>query len=180
MSKYIPFTPQSDNEIWRDIPGYNGLYQVSNLGRIKSLSTHNHKTPIILKTYLSGQGKYEALKLQVQANRGTHYVHDLVANAFIGEKPTGYEVNHIDSNRLNNHADNLEYMTHAENVQYTVKLRRHAHGAKHNWASLSDETINAIKSMKGNHIAQHKVAEIFGVGQSTVGLIWKGKHRKYG
>lgn len=106
-------------EIWKDIAGYEGLYQVSNLGRVKSLERDTkrarpqHIQERILKqrngeylmVYLADAGKYEA-----------RLVHRLVAQAFISNPDNKPIVNHIDGNKYNNRADNLEWCTHKENV----------------------------------------------------------------
>lgn len=104
-------------EIWKDVVGYEGLYQVSNLGQVKSLRKN-----IILKQNLNQNG-YPRVVLN---NRGRKVcnVHRLVAIAFIpnpNEKP---EVNHIDNNPQNSRVDNLEWVTHKENMEWCAKQGR--------------------------------------------------------
>ena len=96
-------------EIWKDIPGYSGKYQVSNWGNVKSLKFGKER---ILKPGLSTQGYY-----QCTLNNKTRRIHQLVAMAFLDHIPNGYEtvVNHIDNNPLNNRLDNLELTTQARN-----------------------------------------------------------------
>lgn len=108
------------NEMWRDIKGYEGLYQVSNLGRVKSLYDGGESIRRIgrkpegyldVDLYKCGMGK-------------THYVHRLVAEAFI---PNPYElpqVNHIDEDKTNNCVWNLEWCDRKYNMNYgTGKIR---------------------------------------------------------
>jgi YHS domain-containing protein len=101
-------------EIWKDIPNYEGCYQVSNLGRLKSLKM-NKET--ILKGGISSTGY---LKFCLILNRKTKYysMHQLVAMAFLNHKPCGYKlvVNHKNFNRLDNRLENLEVITHRENT----------------------------------------------------------------
>ena len=103
-------------EIWKDIIGYEGIYQVSNLGRVKSLN-YNHTN----KTQLLKQGKdssgYFVVSLYLSGNKTTKKVHQLVAIAFLNHVPCGFElvINHKDLNRLNNRANNLEIVTNREN-----------------------------------------------------------------
>lgn len=91
-------------EIWKDIPGYDGKYQVSNFGQVKSLKYNKER---ILKPGLNTQGYYICV-----LNNKTQRIHKLVAIAFLGHIPNGYKevINHIDNNPLNNHIDNLEIL----------------------------------------------------------------------
>lgn len=98
-------------EIWKDIAGYEGLYQVSNLGNVK-----NYLNNKILKTSSNGLG-YLKLVLCKNKNKRTFYVHRLVMLAFVGFDKSK-QVNHIDRNKLNNKLDNLEYVTARENMSY--------------------------------------------------------------
>ena len=111
-------------EIWKDIKGYEGIYQVSNLGRVKSLARvvvkaygkeHNLKERI-KKSNLNHLG-YEILRLHKDAVGKTYAVHRLVAEAFLN-KENGLEVNHIDGVKTNNKVSNLEYCTRSQNVQH--------------------------------------------------------------
>lgn len=103
-------------EIWRDVKGYEGLYQVSNLGRVKSLKKRQ-----LIKAFNNGNGY---LKLYLCHKR--YYVHRLVAEAFIENADNKPCVNHKDCNPLNNNADNLEWCTHLENMRYSADLGRFA------------------------------------------------------
>ena len=111
-------------EIWKDIKNYEGLYQVSNFGNIKSLTFKNkqgtYKRELILKKAL-GKNGYHKVILQKDRNRKTVSVHRLVAEAFIPNPENKKCVNHLDCNRTNNRIDNLEWCTHSENVRYGVK-----------------------------------------------------------
>ena len=112
-------------EIWKDVLGYKGLYQVSNYGNIKSLSFGPKNiclsnTEQLLKTSKSSTG-YVHVQLYKDGKSKTVNVHRLVANAFVKNPFNKPEVNHIDANRSNNHADNLEWVTHSENLKHAVK-----------------------------------------------------------
>ena len=114
-----------EKEIWKDIPGYEGYYQVSSLGRVKSLERvvgHTRHGEYTLK------GKIRKLSLNTQgylivrlSNGGivkTIKVHKLVAMAFLNHEPCGYKevVDHIDNNTQNNRLDNLQLITNRENT----------------------------------------------------------------
>ena len=109
-------------EVWKDIKGYEGVYQVSNLGRVRSLDRINAKgakiNGVILKQHDSGNGYlYVTLSEGSRKNKRNHYVHRLIATHFIEESKTeGKEVNHKDGDKTNNRVDNLEWVTHAKNI----------------------------------------------------------------
>lgn len=115
-------------EIWKDIVGYEGIYQVSNFGNVKSLTREvigkANKYRIvkskILKTFLSADG-YCTLQLYKNGIPKTITVHRLVAITFIEKNHLLNEVNHKDFNRTNNRVENLEWCTHKENVLYSNK-----------------------------------------------------------
>lgn len=119
-------------EVWEDVKGYEGLYQISNLGNIKSVNravkrVTNDKEHIvvfhgkILKPHISDRG-YLRLKLSKNGIEKTHKIHKLVAIAFVNN-PNGYcEVNHKDGNKSNNHVDNLEWCSRSQNVRHAVNL----------------------------------------------------------
>jgi hypothetical protein len=97
---------------FKDIPGYEGLYQISECGKVKSFKLGKEK---ILKTSVNKNG-YEQAKLRKDSSQKTFYVHRLVieSHSHIDKDMT---VNHIDENKLNNHISNLEYCTRAENIR---------------------------------------------------------------
>jgi hypothetical protein len=114
-----------EKEIWKDIPEYEGLYQVSNLGNVKSLpkkwemaygaiNQHNGK---ILKPWLVGRG-YCVVSLHKNKICKKKYIHQLVAITFLNHKPNGYElvVDHINNNKSDNRAENLQIVTTRYNV----------------------------------------------------------------
>lgn len=103
-------------EIWKDIPGYEGLYQASNLGRIKSKK--NNK---ILKLYKNQYG-YLQVRLSKKGIVKLFRVHRLITNTFIYNKYNKPYVNHKDGNKQNNCVENLEWCTQKENVEHAIKI----------------------------------------------------------
>jgi hypothetical protein len=104
------------NEIWKDIPNYEGHYQVSNLGNVKSLKKYKGTNSNILKLCSDKKGYYQVL-LSLNNKKETIKVHQLVAMAFLGHIRCGYNlvVNHKDFNIHNNCIYNLEIVTSREN-----------------------------------------------------------------
>jgi len=113
-----------ESEAWRDVKEYEGLYQVSNLGRVKRLKRKSlpRKCGGYVKIMAEKiipqrieKGNYKSAVLLKNSKIKKFYIHILVANSFIGEKPVGYETDHIDNNPKNNRADNLQYLTRKQN-----------------------------------------------------------------
>ena len=117
-------------EVWKDIEGYEGMYQVSNLGRVHSLDRYytrphprngvptkyfKHGTEIVCHVH---RNVYVGVMLKVGGVKKNFMVHRLVAKAFVPGYFEGADVNHKDCNRQNNHADNLEWMTRRDNLKY--------------------------------------------------------------
>ena len=106
----------TQEEIWKEVSGYEGIYEVSSLGRVKSLKRKGAKGGILTES--KRQDNYYGVGLTRNRKLKTYTIHSLVAIAFLGHKPSGWQicVDHIDGNRLNNHVDNLQIVTHRENV----------------------------------------------------------------
>jgi len=126
------------NEIWKDIEGYECLYQVSNLGRVRSLgrdlmrkSRYGTMAPYhiagrVLKP-LHSQGDYCYVHLFDKDGTSTnHKVHRLVAKAFVSNPDNLNEVNHVDEDKDNNRADNLEWCKHVDNCNHGTRNERSA------------------------------------------------------
>lgn len=103
-------------EIWKDIPDYEGYYQVSNYGRVKSLSRYQSRKERILKQQISPEG-YLSVGLQVFKKNKRFQTHQLVAITFLNHKPCGHKriVDHKDNISLNNRSDNLQIISNREN-----------------------------------------------------------------
>ena len=102
-------------EIWKEIPNFEGLYQASNFGRIKSLGNDKNRKEKILKPRLSNKG-YPVIRLCKNGKAKNYYIHRLVWLTFNGEIPKGYEINHIDENPQNGCLDNLNLLSHRDNI----------------------------------------------------------------
>lgn len=107
-----------DNEIWKDIQGYENEYQVSNMGRIKSLK--NKSKPLIMSPILSRTQNYYTIGLTQKGQKKQYNINRLVAEAFLPNPNNYKEVNHIDEDTTNNKADNLEWVEHSQNVKHSI------------------------------------------------------------
>ena len=114
-------------EIWKDIKGYEGLYQVSNLGNVRSLITYKYSKKqnkcieIIREKVLKpsiDKHNYKFVVLTRNRIRKTIKVHRLIAENFIENTNNKPLINHIDGNKLNNNINNLEWVTNSENIKH--------------------------------------------------------------
>lgn len=143
---------------WKNIEGYEGLYQVSNLGRVKSIRSNT-----ILRPYDIGRG-YLAVKLCKNGINKNHKLHRLVAEAFIPNPDNLPCVNHKDENKANNCVDNLEWCSYSYNNNYGDKNKPILQ------YTIDGEFVKEWKSLK-------EVAESFGVGHSNISCCC---HKRYG
>lgn len=158
-------------EIWKDIPGYEGLYQASNLGRIRSLDAIIYRSASRTRNgyYAKKRGKILHLCNGVQGylvvNLGQRHknkrVHRLVALTFIpnpGNKPM---INHIDGNVKNNNINNLEWCTNQENQIHAVKVLHRSQGEHQNKPVKCIETgeifINSQRAARGNKVTASNI-----------------------
>ena len=125
-------------EQWKPVNGYEGIYEVSSHGRVRSVDrtvTYSngqvrHLKGKVLRTPLGKRGGYPFVDLRYQGKGQTRYVHSLVAESFIGTRPEGMEVCHNDGDSTNNHLDNLRYGTSRDNELDKVRHGTHNNTAK--------------------------------------------------
>jgi hypothetical protein len=172
-------------EIWKNIPGFEGEYQASNLGKIKSLTR---------KYSVLANGKYpcektiigRVLKKRVSQGRskvalkGKNYsTHRLVAITFL-ENPNNYpQINHIDGNPLNNVVENLEWCNRSMNIKhaYKNKLIVAPKGEKSHLSKLKEKDVKLIRLIRP-YYSTVELAKRFNINQRTISaicnrIIWK-------
>ena len=134
-------------EEWKNIAGYEGLYEVSNMGRVRSLNYNRRIGKIkVLKPQNNGQG-YLVVKLSKNREGKRFKVHRLVAQTFIPNPFGKPQVNHKDENKTNNNVENLEWVTAKENNNYGTRTERAAKALINN-PKLSKALINNPKLSK--------------------------------
>lgn len=140
-------------EIWKDIKGFENLYQVSNLGRVRSVDrivTRKNGRKQLYKSQLikgcdNGRG-YLNVFLRKNNQRYVIYIHRLVAETFIGETE-GKDINHKDFNRKNNCLSNLEIITRVENIRYSVKFGKYQKVYKDRYKKTKEKYENIFKKL---------------------------------
>lgn len=116
-----------DLEAWKPVLGYEGLYEISNLGRTQSF---HGRQPRILRPAIAGKGGYPMVNLARNGVNKSRTVHSLVAEAFIGPRPDGMEVRHKDGQPTNCRASNLTYGTSGDNNLDQVEHGTHNNASK--------------------------------------------------
>jgi hypothetical protein len=179
----IPGTPLDAQEIWLPVVGYESLYEVSSLGRIRSLDRkvqrkdgHWQSYPSRILSQNKGSHGYLGVALCNGGVKGkTRTVHSIVAEAFLGPRPEGFEVMHIDGDRANPKLSNLKYGTGAENQADRFFHGTHSRGEKNPSAKMTREQVVLARQMRANGARLAEIAKIFGVSARTVSDAVKGK-----
>lgn len=163
-------TENTMKEIFKPIPGYEHGYEVSNLGRVKSLKRGKEK---LLKPGLISGGYYHVILFKDGKGK-THKVHRLVMLAFIGE--SDLDVNHINGIKTDNRLENLEYCTASENTQhaYDTGLKTGLKGERNPSSKLTKACVERIK-YGHQGMTQQAIAKIYDIDRSLVGYIRQGK-----
>ena len=164
-------------EEWKDVKGYEGLYQVSNLGEVKSFL----KGGCIRKQRTTRQG-YKEVTLNDKGRKQTLKVHRLVAIAFIENPLRKKEVNHINCIKDDNKLSNLEWCTPKENSKHAINngLLNSRNGVLNGNCKLTEDDVLKIKHIiKLNIFTQLEIGEMFNVSQGTISAIknnrvWSG------
>lgn len=172
------------NEIWKAIKGYEGKYEVSNYGRIKSLERTNRVGSIIKSKILNPKAQKNGY-IRVHLSTGNGYrseaVHRLVAEAFV-ERKSEYDdiVNHLDNNPRNNRADNLEWTTYKGNMQWAAKQGR-MHFSSGNLAKAQESKKVPVIAIdqNGNRTrfeSQRDAEKVLGVSASHIAAICRKEY----
>jgi predicted DNA-binding protein YlxM (UPF0122 family) len=185
-------------EYWVDISNYEGYYQVSNYGNVKSLdrvitehpSVKNEqqtgKTQTlkgrILKPHTNSSGYYQ-INLNRKSIRTTFAIHQLVAQSFLDNRSSKPLVNHINGIKTDNNVNNLEWATYSENLEHAYKnrLRRAVKtnevASKNYKRKLTEQQVREIKLLiAAKSLTLKQIANQYDVGRSTIGSIKSGRN----
>lgn len=162
-------------ENWRDIRGHEGRYQVSDLGRVRSLDreiAHPSGSTFVRKgkvlTVHFGERGYGQVTLTGGGRWKTYMVHRLVAEAFLPPKAEGEVVRHKDGEKPNNALANLQYGTHQQNSNDQKRHGTTRKGSDHPMAKLTEADVLALRASAGTTVA---LAEAYGVSNQLVSRI---------
>ncbi len=177
-------------EIWKAVPGYDGMYEVSDAGRVRSLPGGKRKGIVLRPSIPKDPTKYMHVKLCKDKQTTTYGIHVLVAIAFLPSRDvTTHQVRHFDGNCRNNVSSNLLWGSAQDNADdrerhgTTVRAERHGmfgrdhlKGVAHPIAKLNDESVRNIRSLSEQGISQRKIAATYSVSQGTIWQILKGNY----
>jgi len=162
-------------EEWRPIKGYEGLYEVSNTGRIKSHLELCRVKNKLLKGFKMEKG-YIRVSLSKNKIFKTYSIHRLVAIVFIPNIENKPDINHIDNNPSNNNINNLEWVTNEENKRHSVKQGRHAHRETHSRAKLTGKDIVEIRKSR---LSNRDLSNKYNIDLSIISKIKNNKIWKH-
>jgi hypothetical protein len=168
-----------EREKWADIPRFEGQYQVSNLGRVKSLQrmrkTKSNGVAVhkerILKQSTNCNG-YKFLTLSRNGVRNFYLIHKLVLISFVSPAEAGMQCRHLDGNPKNNNLKNLKWGTSQENLLDKIKHGNIPKGEKHALSKLSENDVLCIRRIyRKQNKSQSQIAKMFGVTQANISSI---------
>lgn len=160
-------------EIWKDIEEYEGIYQVSNLGRVKRVDTDS-----ILKGFKITKG-YVGVRLSKNGIVSNKRIHRLVAQAFIPNPESKPQVNHIDEDKTNNMISNLEWSTSKENINHGTRNER-AGKTMSKSKSIPIIAINIKTGESTEFYGSNECARQVGLSQGNITSVLKGRYKQTG
>lgn len=162
------------DEVWRDVVGYEGFYEVSSLGRVRSvyrIVLRSNGSPMTIRERIVRDRASKGYRVVTLVREGkfSHFtVHKLVMRAFVGARPHGYEVAHWDGCRSNNNLSNLRYATSKENEADKDRHGSRPVGEASHLAKLTAQVVRDIMDATGT---QQSIADRYGISQTMVSRI---------
>jgi hypothetical protein len=174
-------------EIWKDVVGYEGHYQVSNIGAVKSVArivesrkgVFGNKKEIFLKPTKTKKGYLRIKLCKVVCEKSIEnnfYIHTLVAKSFLENPLNKPQVNHINGIKYDNRVENLEWVTGSENVRHSLdnNLKIPQKGSENGMSKLTEKQVLEIRKI-GRTKTLKEVAKIYNVNMSLISLILLNK-----
>jgi len=156
-------------EIFKPVLGFESEYHISNLGNLMTVKQGSgaRSGRILKKGYnLRGYVQYTLGRYG-----GRHSAHLLVMQAFVGKKPEGMEINHINGIKDDNRLENLEYCTKSQNKLHAVNVLNKGRGVSHGNSKLNDDIIREIRQLASTGLSFYKIADLYNITRPNVGYI---------
>ena len=162
-------------ERWLPVVGHEGLYEVSDLGNVRSVRrTTNSRVGLVLKTNLNSWG-YLQVHLSRKGRVSWSTVHRLVLAAFVGPPAAGEQGNHMNGIKTDNRLTNLEWATPSENIRHAHRTDLAPRGERSSRAKLTEAQVLQIRALSKN-VTGRELARRFGVSASAISLVLNRKH----
>lgn len=166
-------------ENWLPVIGFEGLYEVSDSGNVRSLHK-KHKTPHVLSPAFTPRTGYWFVSLSGKEKAISRNVHRLVAAAFLGD-PNGREVNHVNGMKSDNRLVNIEYVTRSQNLRHRIdvlgiKCTEDRNGENGHNTTLTNVKVLAIRKLYAEGKSLLELAERFGVTRSGIAHVVKRRN----
>lgn len=168
-------------EIWQPVVGYETLYQVSSLGRVRRMLNRNGNPlhePLILQLITRQRG-YLQVNLWKQNRHQSCRVHRVVMAAFIGPVPEGMQVNHRNGIKKDNSLENLEYVSPGDNVRHAKEVLHANQGIKHPAHRLSETAVRHIRTAGLAGQSRTELAREFGVSRGCIGNVLSNRNWRH-
>ena len=172
-------------ETWRNIRGFEGYYQISNLGNVISLDRdvivnggirkYTSKSIILSKE----KDGYLTVTLWRDSKSKSYRVHRLVADAFIDNNDNLEIVNHIDGNKKNNSVENLEWCNVKHNTNHAFSTGLRKSGENHRWSKLTEVQVRQIPSLLSDGMSQKGISKLYEVSYSCIKNICQGRKWRF-
>ena len=164
----------TQKEVWLPVPEYEGLYDVSNLGRIRSYHNFGYELKREPRIITPSKERYGYLQITL-CKQGKHKqtkIHLIVANAFMSPNPGGHQIDHKNGIKTDNRVSNLEWVTPKENTIRSVKLGLKPRGERHGNHKLTRAEVEKIRELyKGGGYTHRELGKMFGISHSVAGKI---------
>lgn len=168
-------------EEWKVIPGLNGNYEASSVGRVRRVNPGCGTRPGLVMKLRRSKG-YERLTVSVHGKQSSRSVHRMVAEAFLGEIPGDMEINHKNGIKHDNRIENLEICTRSYNVVHAHQVLNipqnplpSSKGEANGRAKLNEACCTAIFKLYASGWPQQKIADLFEVAQPNISRVLAGK-----
>ncbi|MDM4221800.1 NUMOD4 motif-containing HNH endonuclease [Klebsiella pasteurii] len=169
-----------ESEIWKPVVGYEGRYEVSNLGNVRSLSNyrkglfHNN-----IAHFIQNKGYHYVSIRDADGKSKRLAVHRIVLEAFVGPRPDGKQIAHWNGDPSDNRVENLRWATSKENIADRSRHGRTAIGENAGSAKLDRKAVKTIKRLNNLGLSACEVAHLACVNPSTIISIWQGESWKH-